>query len=126
MHRALITILVFQLFLLFPALAAGRSSKDEITASRHNYISNYVWALSLENACQKWRLDRLRAMVARNLFSVGDNDFDEGGRLHAEFMEEARKAKKIVGAMDGDLACDTAKMMYGPDGQVVKDWMTLR
>ena len=99
---------------------------EGVEHARHIFIKNYVFALTLEGACKAWRLNRLKAMVARSMLQIDDEAFEDGGAYHKEFMTYASQVKTIVGAMDNDLACDTAQEMYGPSGQVAKDWMSRR
>jgi hypothetical protein len=110
---------------LFGSSLASAGESLMVRATR-NYIANYAFALVLEGACKAWRLDRFKALSARNAFGIGDDDFADGGKHHAEFMASVSHFKTIVAEMDNDLACDTAKNAYGPSGTLVKDWMTSR
>jgi hypothetical protein len=122
----MLVIFVIAAGLGIPSASAKKEKPVSAEEAKHNYIKNYVFALAFEKACGSWRLDRLKAIVARSMFNLPDNAFDEGGPYREEFLSEASKVKTLISAMDGDLACDVAQAMYGPRGEVVPNWMTRR
>lgn len=124
--RKMLVILSIVAGLGLSSAFAKKEKSVSAEEAKSNYIKNYVFALAFEKACDSWRLDRLKAIVARSMFNLPDNAFDEGGPYRNEFLSEVSKIKTLISAMDGDLACDVAQAMYGPRGDVVPNWMTRR
>jgi hypothetical protein len=91
-----------------------------------NFLEAYVAAMLFEKTCKSWRLDLAKASVARSALGFGPDDFAPGGRYNVQFMDDIERLKAKVSGLNEDMICDMAEMMFGPNGQIIPDWMKKR
>jgi hypothetical protein len=109
--------------LLLIALSVPSAAKDKaIPEAILTFTDNYAMALGLEAACPTWRVDRAKAAMAIAISGLPDDAYQVPGPLHDRFMKAGMTAKSL----SPELACDTAEMLFGPDGTGVPGFMKKR